>query len=114
RDRRGRELPALEGAAGADHTYGVEALGSRQGAGSAVLDRPQEAHAPVDVLDDLAELIQHLEPPAGPDLRPAPERFHGELEPGAGGGQRVAELVGDDTRERGGVVERIEPAQSRP
>src|SRR5439155_1601436 len=99
------EHTALERAAGADHAHGVEPLRARQRAAGAVLDGAQEVDAAVDVVDHLAELVEHLQPPRRGDLGPAAERFHGELEARPRRGQRVRDFVGDDARQGGVDVE---------
>src|SRR5205807_5823593 len=103
--------PALERATGADHAYGVEALGARQGAARPVLYGAQEADRPVDVLDHLTQLVEQLEAAAGRNLGPAAQRFHGELQPGAGRREWVRQLVRDDARERGDVLKRVGPCR---
>src|SRR4029077_14490552 len=83
----------LERAAGADHADGVEPLRPRQGAARPILDRPQEARRAVDIFHHLAELVEQLEPPAGGDLRPAPERLHREVQASARRRQGIRQLV---------------------
>src|SRR5216117_2810128 len=90
-----------------DRAHDVEPLRPRQGAARTVLDGPQEARRAVDILHHLAELVEQLEPPAGGDLRPAPERLHREVQAGARGRQGIRQLVRDDTRERRDIVQRI-------
>src|SRR5207248_2692653 len=73
---------ALEGAARAHHTHGVESLGARQSAPRPVLHRAEEADRPVEVLDHLTQLVEQLgaaapeawsgpaRPPTAPPSRP--------------------------------------------
>jgi len=75
----------------------------------AILHGAEEARRPVDILHHLAELVEQLEPSAGGDLRPASERLHRELQAGARGRQGIRQLVRDDARERGDVVQRVRP-----
>src|SRR5438034_60622 len=103
------EDAALERAAGADHAYGVEPLRARQRAPGAVLDGTQEVDPAVDIVDDLTQLVEHLEPPRGGDLGPAAQGLHGELQAGARRRQRIRHLVRDDPRQRGQVLQRVRP-----
>src|SRR2546425_5196282 len=50
--------PGFESAAGAYYAHRVEPLGAGQGAPRPILDGPQEARRPVDVLDHLPKLVQ--------------------------------------------------------
>ena len=100
---------ALERAAGADHPNRVEPLGSRQRSARAILDRPEKSDRAIDVLDDLPELVEQLEPPVGRHLRPATQRLHGELQAGARPGEGIGQLVGDDAGQRADVLKRVGP-----
>src|SRR5204863_258808 len=65
--------------------------------------------SPIPLPSPNALVVEPLQPTARRDFRPAPERFHRQLQAGARRGERVRQFVRDDARQGRDVLKRVGP-----